>query len=85
MHAAYLYYHLLHNQSYIASQAIGGAQENLSKDYIENIEIPLPDDGFLNSDIFKTFIDNKEIYTRQIQKLTELKDLLLSKMTKVDI
>ena len=30
MQAAYLYYHLLHNQKFIATQAIGGAQENLS-------------------------------------------------------
>lgn len=83
MQAAFLYYHLLHNQSFIASQAIGGAQENLSKDYVEKIEIPLPNDDILNSDVFRTFIDNKEIYTRQNQKLTELKALLLSRMAGV--
>jgi type I restriction enzyme S subunit len=80
MHAAYLYYHLLHNQKFIAAQATGGAQENLSKDFIEQIAIPLPDNGRLNSPILKTIIDNKEIYTRQNQKLTELKELLLSKL-----
>ena len=37
MQSAYLYYHLLHNQEYISSQSIGGAQENLSKNYIENL------------------------------------------------
>jgi restriction endonuclease S subunit len=40
MQAAFLYYHLLHNQKFIATQAIGGAQENLSKEFIEKIEIP---------------------------------------------
>ncbi len=82
MQAAFLYYHLLHNQKFIASQAIGGAQENLSKDFIEKIEIPIPDDNKLNSSILKTIIDNKENYTRQTQKLTELKALLLSKMAR---
>lgn len=82
--AAFLYYHLLHNQKFIATQAIGGAQENLSKDFIEKIEIPMPDDDKLNSPILKTIVDNKEVYTRQIQKLTELKELLLSKLATVE-
>lgn len=84
MQAAYLYYHLLHNQKFIATQAIGGAQENLSKDFIEKIDIPMPDDEILNSPILKTIVDNKEIYTRQNQKLTELKELLLSKLATVE-
>lgn len=84
MQAAYLYYHLLHNQKFIATQAIGGAQENLSKDFIEKIIIPIPDDDILNSPILKTIIDNKEVYTRQNQKLTELKALLLSKLATVE-
>jgi hypothetical protein len=41
---------------------------------------PIPDDNKLNSPILKIIIDNKETYTRQIQKLSELKDLLLSKL-----
>jgi type I restriction enzyme, S subunit len=84
MQAAFLYYHLLHNQKFIATQAIGGAQENLSKDFIEKIEIPMPDDDILNSPIMKTIVDNKEVYTRQNQKLTELKELLLSKLATVE-
>lgn len=83
MQAAFLYYHLLHNQKVIASQAIGGAQENLSKDFIEKIEIPKPDESKLNSHILKSIIDNKEIYTRQNHKLTELKELLLSRLATI--
>ena len=85
MQAAFLYYHLLHNQKFIATQAIGGAQENLSKDFIEKIEIPIPDDDKLNSTTLKIIIDNKEIYTRQNQKLSELKELLLSKLANLKI
>ena len=84
MQAAFLYYHLLHNQKFIATQAIGGAQENLSKDFIEKIKIPIPDDDKLNSLILKTIVDNKENYTRQNQKLTELKTVLLSKLATMD-
>lgn len=83
MQAAFLYYHLLYKEKFIASQAIGGAQENLSKDFIEKIEIPIPDNDKLNSPILKTIIDNKENYTRQNQKLTELKELLLSRLASV--
>ena len=84
MQAAFLYYHLLHNQKFIATQAIGGAQENLSKDFIEKIEIPIPDYDKLNSPILKTIVDNKEVYTKQNQKLTELKELLLSKLATIE-
>ena len=84
MQAAFLYYHLLHNQKFIATQAIGGAQENLSKDFIEKIEIPKPNSNILDSPILKTIIDNKEACTRQNQKLTELKELLLSKLATVE-
>jgi hypothetical protein len=31
----------------------------------------------------KIIIDNKEVLTKQIQKLTELKDLLLSKLATI--
>jgi type I restriction enzyme S subunit len=81
--SAFLYYHLLHNQEYIAAQATGGAQENLNKNFIENIEILKPTDEILNSNHLKPIIDKKENFTRQNQKLTELKDLILARMTRV--
>jgi type I restriction enzyme S subunit len=79
-HSAYLYYHLLHNQDFIASQSIGGAQENLSKDYVEKIPILRPKNDLLEKKAFKSIIENKELKTLENEKLTELKDLLLSKM-----
>lgn len=83
-HSAYLYYHLLHNQDFIASQSIGGAQENLSKDYVEKIPILKPKKDLLEKKAFKSIIDNKELKTLENQKLTELKDLLLSKLATVE-
>jgi type I restriction enzyme S subunit len=79
--SAYLYYHLLHKQEFIASQAIGGAQENLSKDFIAKIEIIKPTDEVLNQSVFKVIVDNKEILTRESQKLEQLKTILLSRLT----
>jgi type I restriction enzyme S subunit len=84
IHSAYLYFHLLHNQEFIASQSIGGAQENLSKDYVEKIPILKPVDEILEMKGLKIIIDNKEALTKQIQKLTELKDLLLSKLATIE-
>ena len=84
IHSAYLYFHLLHNQEFIASQSIGGAQENLSKDYVEKIPIIKPIDDILEMKGLKIIIDNKEVLTKQIQKLTELKDLLLSKLATIE-
>lgn len=82
-HSAYLYFHLLHNQAFIASQSIGGAQENLSKDYVEKIPVLKPKNKILEMKNLKTIIDNKEILTRETQNLTELKDLFLSKLATV--
>ncbi|MDR2148939.1 MAG: restriction endonuclease subunit S [Tannerella sp.] len=80
--SAYLYYSLLYNQEFIKSQAIGGAQENLSKNFIEKLPILKPTDNILNDDIFKTITNDKEILTLEIDNLEILAELLLSKMAK---
>jgi type I restriction enzyme S subunit len=82
--SVYLYYHLLHNQEYIASQAIGGAQENLSKDFIEKIYIIIPKGDVLKRSNLKIMIDNKEIITREIYFLEELQSVLLSKLSTIN-
>jgi len=82
--SACLYYHLLHNQEYIASQSIGGAQENLSKEFVERIPILMPTIELLKKDSLKIIIDNKERLTNENQKLSELKELLLSKLATVE-
>ena len=84
IHSAYLYYHLLHNQEFIASQSICGSQENLRKDFVEKILILKPTDEILEMKGLKRITDNKEILTKENQKLSELKDLLLSKLATVE-
>jgi type I restriction enzyme S subunit len=82
--AALLYFYLLSNQKEIANMAIGGAQPNLSKNIIEELPIIKPNESLFVNFPLKSIIDNYETYTRQNQKLEELKDLLLAKMTRVN-
>lgn len=82
--SAHLYYHLLQNQKYIAGQAIGGAQENLSKDFVEKIDIIIPNEDIIKTAGLNEIIENKEIITREIYLLEELQSLLLSKMATIE-
>lgn len=81
--ASFLYYHLVVNQEFNHSQAIGGAQQNLSKDYIENIKVVIPNNGL--KIIFENFIHEKENNSKSILLLKELEELILSKMTQVEV
>lgn len=78
-HSAYLYFHLLHNQEYIRSQAIGGAQENLSKDFVEKIPIIKPTNYLIGKCRLNIIVENKENLTREILILNSVANLLLSK------
>jgi type I restriction enzyme S subunit len=82
--SAYLYYHLLYNQEFISSQAIGGAQENLSKGFIEEILILKPLEDFHSEDIFKRIISFKENLTRDSEIVKSLSNLLLSKLATLE-
>ena len=78
--STFLYYFLRLNQSEIASLANGGAQPNLSKELIENIRIIKPRSKDISKHQLVTFINHSEILERENHKLSELKELLLSKL-----
>ncbi|MXV38950.1 restriction endonuclease subunit S [Flavobacteriaceae bacterium Ap0902] len=80
--ASFLYYHLVENQEFNHSQAIGGAQQNLSKNYIEEISLLIPKEKFKSWNYFTIVVKQKENLTRENQKLSELAAVLLSKMSK---
>lgn len=82
--ASLLYFYLLSNQKEIANMAIGGAQPNLSKNIIEELSIVLPNENIFRDFPLKAIIENLENFTRQNQKLEELKDSLLARMTRVE-
>ena len=78
--SAYLYYRLLSEQSEIKRQAIGGAQENLSKALIE--KLPIFSSNSINqiTDTFEKLINYKAELTKKIMMLEEASNLLLSKI-----
>ncbi len=65
--------------------ATGGAQPNLSKNIIEDLRILLPEKEIPLIEDFSLIIDYREILTRENHTMEQTKDLLLSKMTKVDV
>jgi len=82
--STYLYYHLLINQNKIADMAIGGAQPNLSKNLIEQLKIIKPTNEVMSAHPLKEIIDYREALTREILGLNNIKNLILSKMSKVE-
>lgn len=82
--STFLYYFLRINQLEIANLANGGAQPNLSKELIENIRIIKPVSKDIVKHDFLKFINHSEILERENQKLSELKDLLLSKLATIE-
>jgi len=81
--SAFLYYQLLHNQNFHRSQSIGGAQENLSKDYIEKIQFLIPAETIIEICELKKIVNNKENLSKEISLLKKTLNILLSKMVKV--
>lgn len=79
--SALLYYALLHQQSFITTLANGGAQANLSKQIIEELDLVLPQKMIdFDYSAFSKIIDYKAIKTRESQNLKKLQSLLLAKM-----
>lgn len=77
--AAFLYFHLRHEQENIKRLANGGAQENLSQDLIAKQPIPLFDDKGIKQ-IFVIILNQMRSKYKEINELTELQSLLLAKM-----
>ncbi|MFW2135491.1 restriction endonuclease subunit S [Chryseobacterium sp. TY4] len=82
---AFLYYALLNQQNHIVTLANGGAQANLSKQIIEELDLILPLDmesiSLMN---FSHIIEKKAIKTLENQKLTQLQSLLLSRLATLE-
>jgi type I restriction enzyme S subunit len=81
--ASFLYYYLRFNYQEIVRSAIGGAQENLSKGLIENINILNVDKNVIKKLPFEKFIDCSENYVRENAVLKALRELILRNVSKV--
>ena len=78
--AAYLYFSLLQNQKEISSLANGGAQNNLSKELIENLKIVIPEN--ISELRLNVLVRNFILNTKELQKLNQLKQLVVSQISK---
>ena len=78
--AAYLYFALLQNQKEISSLANGGAQNNLSKELIENLKLVIPEN--ISELKLNVLVRNLILNTKELQKLNQLKQLVVSQISK---
>lgn len=78
--AAYLYFSLLQNQKEISSLANGGAQNNLSKELIENLKIVIPEN--ISELRLNVLVRNLILNTKELQELNQLKQLVVSQISK---
>lgn len=79
--SSFLYYALLNQQSHIVTLANGGAQTNLSKQIIEELNLIVPNTlNTLKLEKFSDLIEYKSMKTLENQKLTQLQTILLSRL-----
>lgn len=83
----YLYEYLLRNQKYIKSLATGSAQQNLSKEVIGGLKILSPTIKILREfeDSLVSMSNYRELLIRENEKLSTLRDLLVSKLLNGEI
>ena len=80
--AAYLFFTLLANQVSISRQATGGAQSNLSKEFIENIPIIIPNNETINSVGLLPILLQIEQNSRELEELTGLSSVILKQLSR---
>ena len=81
--STYLYYNLFINRDEIANMANGGAQPNLSKALIENLQLLLPSEELFERHKFEKINFIIESFTRENIILNKIKNLLLSKLATI--
>jgi type I restriction enzyme S subunit len=79
--SAFLYFTLLFSQQSISRLSNGGAQDNLSKAFIENIKLVVPSTEKLEALGLSTLIEQITVNTREIAALEQMQNTLLSRLT----
>lgn len=80
--SAYLYFVLLANQKEISLMSNGGAQNNLSKDFIEKLLLVVPDEKVRSKTDLAKIIQNLKNNYQEIEKLAQLKQLIVSQIAR---
>ena len=79
--AAYLYFALIQSQSAISRLSNGGAQDNLSKNFIDAIKLVVPPIDFIENLNLTAIIEQMTFNTKEIFILEELQSTVLSQLS----
>ena len=79
--AAYLYFSLIQSQDAISRLSNGGAQDNLSKNFIDSIQLVVPPTDYIESLKLSAIIEQMTLNTKEIALLEELHDIILAQVS----
>ena len=79
--AAYLYFSLIQSQAAISRLSNGGAQDNLSKNFIDNIKVVVPPSEFIEKLNLAAIVEQMTLNTKEITLLEELKSTALAQLS----
>ena len=79
--AAYLYFSLIQSQAKISRLSNGGAQDNLSKNFIDNIKIVVPPSEFIEKLNLAAIVEQMTLNTKEITLLEELQATVLAQLS----
>ena len=79
--AAYLYFSLIQSQAAISRLSNGGAQDNLSKNFIDNINLVVPPTEVIESLNLPAIIEQMILNTKEIFVLEELQSTALAQLS----
>ena len=79
--AAFLFFTLLYNQQRISRLSNGGAQDNLSKAFIENIKLIVPSSEVLETLGLTVLVERLTENEREISALKQMQAVILSKLS----
>lgn len=79
--AAYLYFSLIQSQVAISRLSNGGAQDNLSKNFIDNIKIVVPPSEFIEKLNLAAIVEQMTLNTKEITLLEELQATVLAQLS----
>ena len=79
--AAYLYFALIQSQTEISRLSNGGAQDNLSKNFIDHIKIVVPPSDFIENLNLSAIVKQLILNTKEISLLESLQSTILAQLS----
>ena len=79
--SAYLFFALFQSKEQASRLSNGGAQDNLSKNFIDNIQLIVPSKNVLDAMKLSSLIKQIELNTREISLLIQMQDTILAQLS----